>query len=603
MLSKNIYAKKLMVFVVLITSLVVETRLYAQIDAPGAVWQWSILVKGSKNKFGPSTAFMWIPENCAKVKAMVIAMNNMEEFSILENKQFRDSMAAIDVGIVWVSPGFNMLFNVQDSAGEVFTGIMKDLADVSGYKELNYVPMIPMGHSATANFPWSFAAWSNERTLCGISVSGIFPYDFTNTFAPNTWGGKRLDYVPGLTTIGEFEGAGDASKNFDQIFTRRDTNRLAPMSFLPCSGEYHFATSQRKTNFIAYYIKKAMHYRLLKDATANSLAVLKPIDPAKTGWLVDRWRKNMMPRFKRAPVANYTGIFKESFWCFDEEMAKTIEDFQQKYYRKAPTLLAYNQSQTAGMIGPQVPQNNNHVQVHLNFYPLNDSLDFELSSSFLDTIPAKSGRCVGWMSTTDTLTGKVTNGKVGEHIGHPADNSLSVIDREIGPFSKLKTDPRTGITTFRMTLERGLAPLLTNYNNTAILSVAHPGDDIYKASVLQSEMGIPVKLTTGLPQKIDFPHIKNVSLKATFITLKAISDKGLPVQYYVKEGPAQLLGSKLAFTKIPPSAKFPVKVTVVAWQWGRDSGLAARTAGTNGPIAGQMVQTATPIENTFFITK
>lgn len=596
------FIKFILLSCVLITSLLTGTKTFAQVDAPGQVWQWSIPVKGGHNKMGPSPAFMWIPPNCKKVRAMVIGQNNMEEFSILENQPFRDSMASVNIGMIWVSPGFDLLFNFKEGAGEVFTQMMTDLAEESGYKELINVPMVPIGHSAAANFPNAFAAWSNERTLCAVSVSGIFPYDFTNTFAPNTWDGKRLDYVPTLTTVGEFEGAGEPSANFDRIFTRRDTNLLTPMSFLPCSGEFHFATSQRKTNFIAYYIKKAVKYRLVKEATFSSLAVLRPINPTTTGWLVDRWRKNMLPRFQRSPVKSYKGIFRESFWCFDGDMAKRVEDFENLYYRKTSCLLAYNQSKVPGVVGPQVPQNNNHVQVHLNFYPLNDSLDFELSSSFLDTIPAKSGRCAGWMSTTDTTTGAIIRGEVGARIGKPADNNLSVIDREIGPFTKLRKDPKTGITNFRMTLERGLAPLLTNYNNTAILSVAYPGDAIYKAAVLQAEMGIPVRNTAGLSQTINFPQILNVSKKAISIPLKATSDKDLPVQFFVREGPVQIRERQLVFTKIPPSAKFPMKVTVVAWQWGRDAGLATKTAGTAAPLAGQTVQTATPVENTFYIT-
>lgn len=68
------------------------------------------------------------------------------------------------------------------------------------------------------------------------------------------------------------------------------------------------------------------------------------------------------------------------------------------------------------------------------------------------------------------------------------------------------------------------------------------------------------------------------------VSLEAVSDCGLPVYYYVKEGPAELQDNRLVFTKIPPRSKFPVKVTVVAWQYG---------------IAGQ-VQTAEPVEHSFY---
>ena len=43
----------------------------------------------------------------------------------------------------------------------------------------------------------------------------------------------------------------------------------------------------------------------------------------------------------------------------------------------------------------------------------------------------------------------------------------------------------------------------------------------------------------------------------------------LMVCFYVQEGPAEVKDGKLVFTKIPPRSKFPVRVTVVAWQYGR----------------------------------
>jgi hypothetical protein len=60
-------------------------------------------------------------------------------------------------------------------------------------------------------------------------------------------------------------------------------------------------------------------------------------------------------------------------------------------------------------------------------------------------------------------------------------------------------------------------------------------------------------------------HVGTKSLR-----LRARSDANAPVFYYVREGPAEVDGDILTFTKIPPRAKFPVKVTVVAWQWGHD---------------------------------
>ena len=61
------------------------------------------------------------------------------------------------------------------------------------------------------------------------------------------------------------------------------------------------------------------------------------------------------------------------------------------------------------------------------------------------------------------------------------------------------------------------------------------------------------------------------------------------MDYYVVAGPAELPGSRLTFTKIPASSRYPVKVTVVAYQWGR----------TIAPL----VQSAEPVEQTFWIER
>ncbi len=49
----------------------------------------------------------------------------------------------------------------------------------------------------------------------------------------------------------------------------------------------------------------------------------------------------------------------------------------------------------------------------------------------------------------------------------------------------------------------------------------------------------------------------------------------------------QIEGNQVVFTPIPPRSRFPVKVTVVAWQYG---------------VAGK-VQTAEPVERSFYILK
>ena len=117
------------------------------------------------------------------------------------------------------------------------------------------------------------------------------------------------------------------------------------------------------------------------------------------------------------------------------------------------------------------------------------------------------------------------------------------------------------------------------------LLASHDGDNQYKSTVQELSFRIPYRNTEGKRQYILFPGIGDVKAGVESVTLRATSDCGLPVYYYVKEGPAEIDGNKLVFTPIPPRSKYPLKVTVVAWQYG---------------LAGK-VQTAEPIERSFFI--
>jgi hypothetical protein len=55
----------------------------------------------------------------------------------------------------------------------------------------------------------------------------------------------------------------------------------------------------------------------------------------------------------------------------------------------------------------------------------------------------------------------------------------------------------------------------------------------------------------------------------------------------VKEGPAIIKDGVLIFTKIPQRTKFPVKIAVVAWQYGKN--------------VEPKIQSAEPVERVFYI--
>ena len=529
----------------------------SKVDAQ--VWQWSVLFKNNRAAAEESRAFLWIPENCKKVKGYVIAQNNMEELSILENANFRKQMTKLGFAEIWVTPPFDHLFNFNDGAGETFNNIINSLADISGYQDLKFAPVVPLGHSAAASWPYYFAVWQPERTLCAISVSGQWPYFRDPKFAPDIWEDKTLDFIPCLETMGEYESANTWSK---EGLKERSEHQYLALSMLACPAEGHFASSDKKAEYIAFYIKKAAQYRLSNKYSGKGYPDLSIIDPHTTGWLADKWRLNQSPTAVAAPVNKYKGDKSEAFWYFDEEMVKATEAYEASYRNKKAELLGYLQA------GKLVKQNNSHLQVSLNFHPESDGISFKLKGCFLDTVPAASTRLTEWAGIA-----------VDSPIGHAVGVIPVNIERIAGPFRKINDS------IFQLNLDKSVSRNLKNYN--LIFAATHQGDDNYKPAVQQAEMNVPMVNTIGTEQTISFNAIDRVNVTIKSIDLKATSSAGMPIHFYVLEGPAEVQDNKLVFTSIPPQSKFPVRVTVVAWQYGNN----------NEP----KVKTAAPVSQTFYI--
>jgi hypothetical protein len=508
-------------------------------------WQWSTQVTGVGNS-DFTRAFLWVPTNCKQIRGIILAQHNMEEISILENPLFRKAMAEIGFAEIWVSPSPTVLklFNFKEGAGEITNAYIGSLADISGYKELRNAPIVCIGHSAAASFPYYWGALNPTRTLACVSVSGQWPYVRNLQFAPDIWNkNQNLDFIPCIETMGEYESANSWSSIG---LKQRQEHPLMPLSMLAAPAEGHFASSERKTAFLAFYIKKAAQFRLPDKQEGGKPVVLKPIDPTKSGWLADKWRLGIAPTAPAAPVGQYTGNASEAFWYFDEETVHEVEKYGAAFRGLKPQLVGYEQE------GKMAPQTNSHLQVRLKFMPKKDGVTFNLNGAFYDTVPDGSPRLPMW-----------TGLPVGSPIGHSQSGEPIVIERICGPFRKIAAN------TFMLQLTRGTETNVKKYVFT--FAAKHPGDSEYKAAVQQGEMVIPATLTEGADQKITFPTILNQKANAKEIKLKATSDAGVPVYYYVQDGPAELDGNILKFTKIPPKAKYPVKVTVVAWQYGRSA--------------------------------
>ena len=513
-------------------------------------WQWSVTLDGfvSNETNRNPTAFLWIPADCMQIKAIIVGQHNMSEETLFDNPLFREKMQKLGIGFVWITPGIDQQWDVSKGTQQIFEKMMVSLADVSGYSELKNVPIVPIGHSAMATYPWNFAAWNPERTLAIISLHGDAPRTNLTGYGRENleWGRTRnIDGIPGLMIEGEYEWW-EARVNPALAF--RMMYPESCISFLCDAGRGHFDVADETAAYIALFLEKAINQRLTDEVTKDGKVKLNPVNPTK-GWLAERWHPDQKKRAKAAPYSQYKGDPHDAFWYFDREIAEATETRYTQSRGKKEQYLGFEQN--GSLLTYDKKQ---HVRVQPRFNPEADGITFHLKAV-----------------CTDSLRTKLSD----EHA-----DATPIISRICGPVEKVND------TTFMVSFYRMGMNNLRRTGDICLLA-SQAGDRKYKSAVQEVSIRIPYRNTEGQRQYILFPGLPDVKAESGSLSLKATSDCGLPVSYYIKEGPAEIKGDQIVFTPIPPRSKFPVKVTVVAWQYG---------------IAGK-VQTAEPVERSFYILK
>lgn len=549
----------------LLAALIGSTLLWAGDHATAAAeYQWAVEVpRAEPAPGGPaSTAFLWIPPRCSRVRGVVVGQNNMLEQPVLEHAEFRHALAALDFAAIWITPLVGASFGPHEQRG--FDGMLAALAAASGYEELATAAIVPIGHSALADWPYLFAAARPDRTILAISLKGSWPDQASRSAG---WSGRQVAGVPLLFVSGEYEWAEERAGKCRDF--RRDFPAV-PFSMLADAGGGHFDIHDSLVRFMADTIARAARRRLPRDdQPSGTLPKLFPIDATREGWLVDRWRMNRAPRHPAATVVAYEGRREEAFWCFDEEHARATEALQAAYAGKQPQLVGYLQD------GKVVGQDRaTHQQVTLAWLPdpAGDGLTFALRGDFLAAVPA--GRPERW-------TGK----KAGAAIEHARGGGPVVIRPICGPIE------RRGPDSFALAFDR-LGLRHPQKSGEIWLLAEHPGDGPFKRAVQQALLRIPVRNYDGPAQTIAFPEIPDqVAGEMAPIPLRATSNLGAAarVRYYVHSGPAVIGddGQSIVLEPLPPRSRFPVAVTVVAWQWGRN--------------IQPLMQSAEPVARTFLV--
>jgi len=513
-----------------------------QFVASGTCTAWS---DGSTNS---ATAYLWVPEECQRLRGLLILCSNVPEHRLVGHPALRRVCAAHDLGIVWCTqsfmnwskpkPGHNKMSGENTTTVAFLQQLLDALAKTSGYPEVATVPWLPLGESGHLLMVDALVEARPERCIAGVWIK--------NNHIP-----PKNRQVPALVLFGTAQewsqdktdirtAWNNISAAYERVLKDRQANPQWPLSYVIDGTSGHFDCSERLTAYIVHYIAAAAQARLSDDGSPT----LKPVRMAG-GFVADL----PVPGHENRPVTPAEPAAALP-WYFDQAAAQ-----------EAQAIAAINwkaQTQLPGCLdddGKVCPFNFNGI---VDMKPARleaDGLTFTLHGTMLDRIPPNFVAAGESLATTP---------------GTPTAEWLC------GSAVPL------GANRFRIALGRAGGPIylaLRQDGTHTIRSVVQP---------IHIELSA-LRNNQGKPQTITFAAPSDVKAGTASIPLQATSDAALPVAFYVDVGPAIVVdNNKLLFTKIPPRSHFPIAVTVAAWQWGRS--------------ADPKVKTADPVKRTFQIT-
>ena len=518
--------------------------------------------------------YLWLPQDCKRVNGLFLAPKNMAEQPFLEFSETRALCRELGLGIVIMEPSpkspfvvnafpdvypdkgksGQKIFNYKGGAVEFLQKLLDRMAEQTGYAEIKYAPVIPMGHSWAGAFPSQVAYGIPDRVICTIPLK-----THLESGAPFDKGARlNLNGVPALIVeeqAGPNMGKDANWNNWDfkmgqgSLARKRDGDPLGnPVSRVFVYGGGHCEMPKPLMSLMVKYVREACRRRLPDQPPAEGPVTLKKID-IKDGWLVDEHLEK--PVANCSPTAKY-GDFKgnrdAAIWYFSEALARECETyFRSNHEKKMPQILTFIDNSTGQPL---------KAGAKITITQLADDQTFTVKAVNASSTESKwyDGVKEFGKSTTPTVY-SVIMGEL-EQVG--ADKFRAVIDRwGGGGCGRTIEADNFG--------DANCQPSMT----TAMLNV------------------LPV--AGGIAQKLEFPKITDVAASAKTVPLMASTDSGLPIGYYVVYGPVVVEGDHLRITQIPPRAVYPIEVKVGAYQWGRYGDKPVRGAG--------------PIMQTFMITK
>jgi hypothetical protein len=481
---------------------------------------------GSKNN---SSAYLWIPENCKKVRGLLILCANVPEHRLVGHPAIREVCAKNNLGIVWCVPTF-MNFRKDKATGiddahdykastEFLQQLLNGLAEQSGYSEVATAPWLPIGESGHLLMVDALVEFHPERCIAGVWLKNNHLPPKNRTVPALVAFGSAQEWSQTQTDIRT--NWNNVRKSVDGVFDQRKQNPNWPLSYLIDGGSGHFDCSEKLTKFMAHYIDCVAQARLAADGSLKQISL-------DSGWLADL---AVPGHAKKSPLkfSETTASARALPWFFDRESAEAAQSFADINWSAETQLSGF-----ADASGKILPFNFNGISNLEPKYEA-DGITFTLRGEMLDQLPEQ-----------------FTNAgvKLAKAPGEPT------LEWLCGPVKPLGGDK------FQICLDRSFG------SSACYIAARQNGTEAIRASVQPCGVKIQ-KNNSGVAQKITFEKIPDVKIGAKSITLSAKSDSGLPVKFFVRAGPVVVNGDELVFTPIPPRAKFPVAVTVAAWQFGR----------------------------------
>jgi hypothetical protein len=526
--------------------------------APGAVWQWSVPAPSIEGR----RAFLWVAPECRRVRGLVVACQNMLEQPLFERPAFRSACKDAGLGIlmiysghdkgpdddrnpdhpvrsaldIFLNPTFPDGQENPKGAGDDLQGVLNRLAQESGYGEIRYAPLLPVGHSSAGNFVWHLYRWDASRIFAMMPFKTAIKDDGPQGIPIFNVESEWFDYGSGSHNVSS------KPEDIDRQLRARGNGDDSLFGFYVDIGAGHCDVSDDSIPIVGMFLKKAVAARIPMDTPINRPIALKSVN-IESGWLIDVAAIGK-PNGRVISYADFRGDRKHAFWYLDREMAETVQRHMVRQYAKRPQQLNFLQDGVAPTTGGTFV-----------LYPkfLDDGATFKVQAAFIDH-----------MTDTDLFA---------------PDFKLYHSDTPIHFRVNSGGLVQVGTNMFRVCPRAG--PLVPQGNPWEPTLVAYNlGDDRYRPTERPAHVSINIVNTEGPEQTIDFPKIPDQHVgKLAPLKLSAHATSNLPVQFFMVSGPATIEGDVLTFDKIPARARFPVRVMVSAFQWGRSNDPKVRSAG------------------------